>query len=40
MSKIRWLLGALLVASIGLVPILGSTSPAAPIRVPSSSSTC
>jgi hypothetical protein len=28
MSKIRWMLGALLVASIGLVPILGSTSPA------------
>jgi hypothetical protein len=28
MSKIRWLLGALLVASIGVVPILGSTSPA------------
>ena len=28
MRKIRWLLGALLVASIGLVPILGSSSPA------------
>jgi hypothetical protein len=28
MSKIRWLLAALVVASVGLVPILGSTSPA------------
>ena len=33
MSKIRWLLGALLVASIGVVPILGSTCEVAGLRL-------
>ena len=28
MSKIRWMLGALVLAVIGLVPVLGSTAPA------------
>ena len=28
MSKIRWMLGALVLAVIGLVPVLGSTGPA------------